>query len=116
MKVGDEIKLLENRIIFKNLNIIEKNNYQSLKAEFELKEKNNSIIFFPEVRVYNQPEIFTSEADIKTGIFKDNFLVFSVIKDSEYFNVRYQYKPFMIWIWLSIFLISVGGFFGFRKK
>ena len=28
------------------------------------------------------------------------------IKGKEYFNVRYQIKPFMIWIWISTMLIS----------
>ena len=62
----------------------------------------------------------TSEADIKTNLFKDRFLVINLIKnDDEYFNVRYQEKPFMIWIWLSSIVIIFGGFinlFGKNEK
>ena len=36
--------------------------------------------------------------------------------ENEYFNVRYQYKPFMIWIWLSVALMSFGGILSFIKK
>jgi cytochrome c-type biogenesis protein CcmF len=32
------------------------------------------------------------------------------------FNVRYQVKPFMLWIWISVILISVGGLMSFLKK
>ena len=36
--------------------------------------------------------------------------------NQNYFNIRYQIKPFMIWIWLSTFLISLSGLIGFFKK
>ena len=38
------------------------------------------------------------------------------VQNQEYFNIRYQVKPFMIWIWLSTFLISLSGLIGFFKK
>ena len=59
----------------------------------------------------------TSEADIKISILKDRFLVINLIKDDyEYFNLRYQEKPFMIWIWLSTLLIIYGGILSFLPK
>ena len=33
----------------------------------------------------------------------------NLVKDNEFFNVRYQVKPFMIWIWLSTILLAAGG-------
>ncbi len=63
----------------------------------------------PELRVYNQPVTVTSEADIKTSLYSDKFIVMNLVKDNEFFNVRYQVKPFMIWIWLSTILLAVGG-------
>ena len=117
MKVGDEIKFLDKSIKFKNLKNFEKKNFKSLEAEFEVTQSNNkSYFFYPEIRIYNQPSILTSEADIKTGIFADNFIVFNLLKDDEYFNVKYQFKPFMIWIWISVFFLSLGGFLAFLKK
>ena len=38
------------------------------------------------------------------------------VQNQEYFNIRYQVKPFMIWIWLSTLLISLSGLIGFFKK
>ena len=59
----------------------------------------------------------TSEADIKTNIFTDKFITMNLVQNQDYFNVRYQIKPFMIWIWISAFLISFGGAISlFRRK
>ena len=70
----------------------------------------------PELRIYEQPLVVTSEADIKTTLLKDEFLVMNKIKGNEYFNVRYQVKPFMIWIWISTMLIAIGGFLSLYKR
>ena len=70
----------------------------------------------PELRIYNQPNIVTSEADIKTTLFSDKFIVINVVPNQDLFNVRYQVKPFMLWIWISVILISIGGFLSFAKK
>tara|TARA_B100001250_G_scaffold361799_1_gene340083 strand:+ start:1290 stop:3161 length:1872 start_codon:yes stop_codon:yes gene_type:complete len=117
MKVGDEVNFLNNSIKFKSLNTSEKNNYKLLKAEFLLINKDKKILKFnPEIRIYNQPNVLTSEADIITNFFTDNFLVFNLLNEDDFFNVRYQYKPLMMWIWISVILIAIGGLFSFKKK
>ena len=116
MKVGDERKFLNKIIKFENLKIVEKNNYKSLAANFKISDENSIINLTPEVRVYNQPKTLTSEAAINSTIYSDNFLVFNVIKDDGYYNVRYQFKPLMMWIWFSIILISAGGILSYFKK
>ena len=78
--------------------------------------KNNTISLYPEIRIYNQPNILTSEADIISTIFFDKFVVINLLKGEEIFNVRYQTKPFMIWIWISTCLISIGGILGIFKR
>ena len=70
----------------------------------------------PELRIYNQPNIITSEADIKTTLISDKFMVINLVQNQDYFNVRYQVKPFMLWIWLSVILISFGGLMSLFKK
>jgi len=116
MKVGDERKFNNKIIKFENLKIIEKNNYKSLIANFKISDQKSSINLSPEVRIYNQPRTLTSEAAINSTIYSDNFLVFNVIKDDGYYNVRYQFKPLMMWIWFSIILISCGGILVLLKK
>ena len=59
----------------------------------------------------------TSEADIKTNLFTDKFMTMNLVQNQDYFNIRYQIKPFMIWIWISALLISFGGLISlFRRK
>ena len=70
----------------------------------------------PELRIYNQPNIVTSEADIKTNIFTDKFITMNYVQNQEYFNIRYQVKPLMIWIWISVLLLSFGGLMSIFKK
>ena len=116
MKVGDERKFLNKTIKFESIKVIKEQNYQSLIGEFSIKDENNSLSLKPELRIYDQPQTITSEADISSTIFSDNFLVFNVLKNDGFYNVRYQIKPFMIWIWISVILISFGGLISLKKK
>ena len=117
MKVGQELSFKKDQVKFLKIKIFEKENYKSVIANFEIiDEKENVISLYPEIRIYNQPNILTSEADIISSVFSDKFMVINLLKGEEIFNVRYQTKPFMIWIWISTFLISFGGILGLLKR
>ena len=118
IKVGESFISKNEKITFQEIKTNEKKNYSSIVGTFEIKNNNNKIIkLYPEIRVYNQPIIATSEAAIKTTLFKDRFITINLIKDEQLFNVRYQNKPFMIWIWISTLIIIFGGTFAiFSKK
>ena len=110
MRVGDEIDFMNKKIKFKSINFESKDNYNLLRGNFEIQEiGKKNLNFFPEIRIYTQPIISTSEADIKTNLLNDNFIVISLLKEGEIFNVRYQHKPFMIWIWISLIILTFGG-------
>jgi len=117
MKIGQELIYEKEQIKFLKIKTYEKENYKSVIASFEITdEKRNIISLYPEIRIYNQPNILTSEADIITTIFFDKFITINLLKGEEIFNVRYQTKPFMIWIWISVCLISIGGLFSLFKR
>ncbi len=117
MKVGDNINFLDKKITFEKIEDFDEKNFLKIIAYFNIQEKNsNSYFLKPEIRIYNNPETITSEADIKTDIFKDRFLVVNLVKGDDYLNVRYQEKTFMIWIWLSTILIALGGFIKIFKN
>jgi cytochrome c-type biogenesis protein CcmF len=117
LKVGEKFSFKEETITFESIENIEKKNYKSIVGYFKIKDKqNNSIQLKPELRIYNQPVMITSEADIKTTLYYDKFLVMNLVKDYEYFNVRYQVKPFMIWIWISTILLVIGGLLSLFKR
>ncbi len=118
IKVGESFTSKNERITFKKIITEEEKNYSSIIGFFEIKNDENKMIKLnPEIRIYNQPVIATSEAAIKTTFFKDRFITINLIKDEQLFNVRYQNKPFMIWIWISTLLIIFGGAIAiFSKK
>ncbi len=116
MMVGDERKFKDKIIKFENLEVVEEFNYKSLIAKFKIEDKKTSLTLKPEVRIYNQPNTITSEADISTTLYSDNFLVFNILKNDGYYNVRYQFKPLMLWVWLSTIIIFSGGIITYIKK
>ena len=117
IQVGESFVLKNEKIIFKKIAVEKEKNYESIIGFFEvLDEKNKIINLRPEIRIYNEPEMATSEASIKTTLFKDRFITINIIKDQNFFNVRYQQKPFMIWIWISTLIIMLGGLFAIFKK
>ena len=117
LKVGETFENSDTKIVFESVNQKQEKNYKSIIANFTIYNSNgDKDQLSPELRIYNQPIIVTSEADIKTTIMKDKFIVFNLVQNQEFFNVRYQVKPFMLWIWLSVILISIGGFLSILKK
>ncbi len=116
LKVGEKFNNKKFEILFSDLKKFEKKNYVSYKGYFLIKDSQNEDKFEPELRIYNQPNIITSEADIKTTFLSDKFITINTVQNEEYFNIRYQVKPFMLWIWVSVLLISLGGFLSFLNK
>ncbi len=117
IKIGERYDYNKGEIFFKKIEERKESNFKSIIASFEIKDKNEKIIELkPEIRIYNQPVIITSEADIKTRLLEDKFLVMNLVKGNEYFNIRYQIKPFMAWIWISVLLLSLGGLMSLFKR
>ena len=118
LKLG-EIKKFENYSIkFENLKLKEFKNYKAVIGEFKIKSsQNNSEQFLkPEIRIYERPSTLTYEASIRTGLLNDYYITMSNIDRSDYYNIKFQKKPFMIWIWISVIFISLGGFFRLFKN
>ena len=118
LKLG-ETKIFENYSIeFKDLQLKEFKNYKAVIGEFKIENsKNNSEqILKPEIRIYENPSTLTYEASIRTGLLRDYYVTMSNIDRSDYYNIKFQKKPLMIWIWISVIFISLGGFLRFFKN
>ena len=117
LKIGETFKTEKFTINFENIEQEDEKNFKAIIGKFNVQNLDGSSdILNPELRIYNQPNIITSEADIKTNLLTDKFMTMNYVQNQEYFNIRYQVKPFMIWIWVSVILISFGGFLSFFKK
>ena len=111
LQIGDKKEFNDYSLEFKNLSLKENQNYKAIIGEFKIKNSKSKLeeSLFPEIRIYESPSTLTYEASIKTMIFKDYYITMSNIDRSDYYNIKFQKKPFMIWIWISVVFISLGG-------
>ena len=111
LKTGEKKVFNEYSVKFKSLKLENFNNYKAVVGDFVINnsKKKHNLILKPEIRIYETPNTLTYEASIRTDILKDYYITMSNIDRSEYYNIKFQKKPFMLWIWISVFFISLGG-------
>ncbi len=118
LKIGDKKEFDNYSLEFKNLSLKEKKNYKAIIGEFKIRnsQKEFEKSMYPEIRIYEKPSTLTYEASIRTMLLKDYYITMSNIDRSEYYNIKFQKKPFMVWIWISVIFISMGGFIRLFKN
>ena len=112
IKLGETKNFDNYSIELQNLEIEKFSNYKAVIGSLEIKNNktNKKNILKPEIRIYENPQTLTYEAAIKTSVLKDYYLTMSNIDRSDYYNIKFQKKPLMIWIWISVIMIALGGF------
>tara|TARA_A100001011_G_scaffold26667_1_gene26185 strand:+ start:2375 stop:4252 length:1878 start_codon:yes stop_codon:yes gene_type:complete len=119
IKVGETKQIGDMEIKFKDLKIEKRENYNVIIGNFNIydNKKNFEKKLNPEIRVYDNPQSLTFETAIKTNLKQDLYLTMSNIDGSDFYNVKFQIKPFMLWIWFAAFLTAGGGLLrSFIKK
>ena len=112
LKLGEKKQIDNFQFFLQDLELTKYPNYQAVKGKIKI---NNLITseertLKPEIRIYDNPQTLTYEASIRTNFLKDYYLTMSNIDRSEYYNIKFQEKPLMIWIWISVISLSLGGF------
>ena len=118
LKLG-ETKIIDNyKFVLKDLELNNKTNYKAIIGKLQVNNMmtNEERILNPEIRIYENPQTLTYEASIQTNFFKDHYLTMSNIDRSEYYNIKFQEKPLMIWIWISTIMLSFGGCLSFFRN
>ena len=112
IKLGETKKFENYSIKLQNLELKNFSNYKAVIGMIEINntKTNKKNILKPEIRIYDNPQTLTYEAAIKTNVLKDYYLTMSNIDRSDYYNIKFQKKPLMIWIWISVIMIVFGGF------
>ena len=112
IKLGETKKFENYSIKFQTLDLKEFSNYKAVVGELEVlnTDTNKKNILNPEIRIYDNPQTLTYEASIKSSFLRDYYLTMSNIDRSDYYNIKFQKKPLMIWIWISVVMIVIGGF------
>ena len=118
LKVGEKKNFENYSIEFQNLKLKDFQNYKAVIGEFKINKSDENLnqFLFPEIRIYEKPSTITYEASIRSNLLKDYYITMSNIDRSEYYNIKFQKKPFMMWIWISVIFISLGGFLRFFKN
>ena len=118
LKLGEKKSFENYSIEFKDLKLKDFKNYKAVIGEFTVinSKKNFNRYLYPEIRIYENPSTITYEASIRSGILQDYYITMSNIDRSDYYNIKFQKKPFMIWIWISAVFISLGGFLRLFKN
>ena len=80
------------------------------------KDKSTLTTLFPEKRFYPVQSTSTSEASIDSNIFRDIYIVLGDRKTDDSWVVRTYVKPFIAWIWIGAFVISLGGVFSLTDR
>jgi len=112
IKLGETKNFDNYSIKLQNLETENFSNYKAVIGSLEIKNNktNRKKILKPEIRIYENPQTLTYEAAITTSVLKDYYLTMSNIDRSDYYNIKFQKKPLMIWIWISVIMITIGGF------
>ena len=112
IRLGERKNFNNYSIKLQNLETKTFSNYKAIIGELEISniKTNKKNILKPEIRIYTNPQTLTYEAAIKTSVLKDYYLTMSNIDRSDYYNIKFQKKPLMIWIWISVIMIVFGGF------
>ena len=111
IKVGETKKIDNIEIKFEDLKIEKRENYNAIIGNFNILDlnKNYQKNLNPEIRIYTNPQTLTFESAIKTNLQQDLYLTMSNIDGSDFYNVKFQIKPFMLWIWFAALLTASGG-------
>ena len=118
LKLGEAKKIDDYEFALLDLKLSQENNYKAVVGKLEVNNSNTMKrrILYPEIRIYDNPQTLTYEASIQTNFLGDHYLTMSNIDRSEYYNIKFQHKPLMIWIWISVILLSFGGFLSLFKN
>ncbi len=118
LKLGEAKKIDDYEFALLDLKLSQENNYKAVVGKLEVNNSNTMKrrILYPEIRIYDNPQTLTYEASIQTSFLGDHYLTMSNIDRSEYYNIKFQHKPLMVWIWISVLLLSFGGFLSLFKN
>ena len=118
MKIKDEISINNHKIIFNKLSKVEGPNYYAIKGDFLVydKKENKVTELNPENRYYPVKNSTTTEASIHTNLLRDLYIVIGDGNINDGWVVRIYYNPLVIWIWIGVAIIFIGGLFALRKN
>ena len=116
ISVGQEINLNENILKLENIKIMEEKNYQTLKASFSLKQKNDLIDYIlPAKNYYPVSKMITTEAGIYHDWLKDIYITLGA-EDNNIWNIKVYINPLVSFIWIGVIIMIFSGLIAIFKR
>lgn len=105
--------------LFKNTEIKNGPNFQSLQIDFDI-TRNNKLIapLSAEERVYVSHQDTLNKPGVLFNAWRDLYLALGSRLPDGGWSIRIYYKPFVRWIWFGGFMLLIGGIlslFSYRK-
>ena len=91
-------------------------NYISKSAEIYFDDGETLSQLITEKRTYYPSGQLTTEAGIKSDLFKDLYISMGDNLDTNIWSFKIQIKPFIRWIWLGALMIAIGSFLAGSKQ
>ncbi len=116
LKQGDEFKIKNNKIIFENVETSNEKNYQALRINFVITDKDRVLSTIKAGKnYYPTSKIITTEAGILHQWFRDVYFIVGEQKNNEWF-IKVYINPFVSFIWLGVIIMIYSGFIGATKR
>ncbi len=116
LKEGDEFQIENVNITFKKIETTNEINFQSLRANFLIKNSRGVINNIKAGKnYYPVSKMITSEAGILHEWFRDIYFVVGDQKNNEWF-IKIYVNPFVSFIWLGVIIMVYSGFVGISRR
>ena len=111
LELGESAQVAGYQFRFDSLGPAAGPNYDAQRAQFSVQAQGRTWQMFPEKRVYRVQGMALSHAAIDNDWSRDVFVALGDPLDAEgrRWTVRFQIKPFMEWLWISAFMMALGG-------
>ena len=114
--INETKKIGEYSVTLKNVDIVNKSNFQELLANFSLSKKNSfEVMMTPSKRYYYTSKIITTEASIYNDWLQDFYIIIGD-ENEEKWDVKIYQNPLISFIWFGAILMILSGIIGVRKK
>ena len=107
---GNSLDFGDQTIRFQSVNDSLGPNYFSKSAVIYFDDGENLSQLITEKRTYSPSGQLTTEAGIKSDLFKDLYVSMGDNLDTDIWSFKIQIKPFIRWIWLGAIMIAIGSF------
>ena len=112
MRLGETVRVAGYDLTLKSVEEgLQGHNYIYSHGVFIVESKGEFVAEIkPEKRLYAQPPMLTTNADIRTTLAGSLYAVITDMDGKGGYITRLYYDPLVIWIFIGAFFIAVGGF------